>query len=1174
MKNRIFQIRYFWVFFILLILVGLYLRHQEIVPFQSRYIRALRLVSDEKYDKSIHLLTEIIESDRADPNVYRKLAEAFYQKNDSKSGIIYFDRLENTNPEDIYSIYGRGYLYQRFKNNEKAALEYRKIANYIPPCTFFYKDFIDNLEQINALDTAESILNNLAAKDSHNPYICFGLAYIFLKQYDWDNTMSLLDKVLALQQDMLDAYLLKSSVYWSKGRYDLCLEAGKTGLAKAKALNDKQFECIFATNIGIAYYYSGQLKEAAVYSKKASKLSKKYGHKLQEIRNTAILGVISRETGDYDKSIQYYEKALKGARQIKERSLEGQYYQSIGTNYQYLGKFSTALDYNNKSFQIAHETGNKYNQILALLNLGLIHWDLGQYDKALKTYNQMLDLSLETHNKWAEGRSCCGIALIHFCYGNYAKALDFNEKSLEIASAINDTEGESLNLGNIAIIYHEMGNDAKALEYYSRALEVSEKTGNKNEIARHLGNIGCTYQTLQNYPAALDYYQQSLRLNKEIGDPKEIATAYGNLGNLMTAMKDYQKAREYLSQSLKTGKEIGLQGVVANQLINSGFLEYTLEHYQSAFEFFTEALKYSTSSGDPAVYWKTYTGLAMVLEKQNRQAKALEYYSLAIDKIEEVQRKLPVEEYKSGFFDANVNVYERVIDLLVTMHEQYPQKGYDKLAFHFAERAKARAFLENMVASKADVQNGINPELKQKENEALRKISVNQKQLLNNSNLTKKDRKKLESELNEYEHTFEGLLREIKAENTKYTHLLFPESYNAERIQHEILNDGEAILEFSLGSNRSFLWLISKDNFKLYTLPGKETIEKAVLEYIHSIDKPASVSNPFAKHVSKGQDVFQILLEECVPEIDKDHHLIIVADGMLHYLPFESLIIPKGKPHESPHYLIEDFTFSYSPSSTSMAFVGTKRLNGLPQKDLLAFGNPVFNKTSGTSSSRGRGEHVEKLKILQERDEGEKLKNLYENDGFLFTALPYSEHEVSAISGLFPKGKSVTYLKSDASEASFKHEVPDNYKYIHFATHGFIEEKLPFRSGIVLSMNEASTEDGILQVNEILNLKLNAEMVVLSACQTARGRLYRGEGIVGLTRSFLYAGAASITVCLWNINDRTTAAFMKDFYSGLVNGKGKKDALREAKLAMIRSEIRAYRHPYYWAPYIVIGNYR
>ncbi|MBN1791842.1 MAG: tetratricopeptide repeat protein [Bacteroidales bacterium] len=1127
----------------------------------------------EKYDRSVKVLTSLIESDSGNANAYRKLAENYYLNNDINSGLSYFNQLAEKKIGNLWVHYGRGYLYQKFNQNEKAAIEYQKIITLIPQYASFYKDFIDNYEQNKELNKADSILNNLAAKNSGDPYINYGLGYLFMKQNNNEKAIAFLDKTLALQHDFPDAYLLKGFIFFNMGQYDHYLEVSKTGLEKSKTAKDMQYQCIFLGNIGLSLCYTGNNKEAELYLKEAIKLSEKTGQKQEENRSIGNLGLVYRITGDYEKSLKFTEKALKGAQQIKDRNREGLYNNNIGLVYHMMGKYAMALEYNVKALSIANETGDKTIQSYALLNLGIIYWNLGDYNNALKYYNLMLEMALKTGNRWAEGRYYCGIGLISFHHGNFTQALDYDEKGLAIAIEIGDSEGETLILGNIAIIYNEIGNYTKALDYYTRALKVSEKIGDKSGIARHLGNIGGTYRILGNYPAAMDYFQQSLKIHKEIGDLKDIASAYGNMGALMVRMKEYKKAEVYLSQALKISREIGVKGIIAYQLISSGYLEYYQANYKASRESFSEALKYAKSTGELAIYWQAHTGMAMVFEKQNKPEPALEHYIAAIEKIEKVQRELSVEEFKSDFFGEHIDVYEGVIALLASMHEQFPQKNFDKLAFNFAERAKARAFLENLIASRANLQSGIDPKLKQKEDEILQKISVNQKQLYNKE-LTKKDRKTLELELNDYEDAFGKITREIKAKNTKYTNLYYPESYDAAKIQHEILQDDDVILEFSLGNERSFLWLLSKDNFKLFKLPGREIIEKAVQEYMNTIEQPVGVSNPFSNHVSKGYHVFEMLLKQCTQEINKGNHIIIVADGILHYLPFESLVIVKDMAIESPHYLIADYTFSYSPSSTSIAYFNENRFNNPSQKFLLAFGNPDFDEYSAASSTRGRSNSAQKLHILPEGEAGEKLKSLYENDGFHFTSLPYSGTEVSAIAGLFPKESAEIYLKSDASEESFKNEVLENYKYIHFATHGFIEESLPFRSGILLSTNEESKEDGILQVNEILNLKLNADMVALSACQTARGKLYRGEGIVGLARAFFYAGSSSVTVCLWNINDRTTAGFMKDFYSGLVDGKDKKDALQQAKLNMIRSEIAAYRHPYYWAPYIAIGNYR
>jgi CHAT domain-containing protein len=186
--------------------------------------------------------------------------------------------------------------------------------------------------------------------------------------------------------------------------------------------------------------------------------------------------------------------------------------------------------------------------------------------------------------------------------------------------------------------------------------------------------------------------------------------------------------------------------------------------------------------------------------------------------------------------------------------------------------------------------------------------------------------------------------------------------------------------------------------------------------------------------------------------------------------------------------------------------------------------------------------------------------------------LPYTREEIKGIRALYPRKASKVYVGPAATEASFKRENLDHFNCLHFATHGLIDEEVPARSGVVFSLVDEKEEDGVLQMNEIFNLNLNADLVVLSACQSGLGKVVRGEGIIGLTRAFMYAGADSVVVSLWNVRDSSTAAFMKSFYKHLRAGKGKAEALRHAKLDMIRSDIRMYRFPYFWAPFVLIGN--
>ena len=1167
MKNRILLIS-----FLLLIILSIFFTYQKTNLIHKRFFEAQKLLNHKKYDKSIKILTNIIKSDPEFLNSYKKLAEAWFLKNDLNTGVRNIENLIKEDSANILLKHALGYLFYKFNKYNEAEKEYLKVLVYNPKYPSVYRDYIDNCRKLNRSDSIANILNYYSEKDTSNAFIYYGLGYFYITQYKWEAATRFLDKSLLSNENIFDAYYLLGAIYFNTNQQKKFLEISKTGLEKSKAAGDLQYQCDFQGNVGLAYYSLMNYKEAISHIKMAITLSDRTGKAKEKMRNLGNLALCYRDLHDFENALKYDEKALALSQQLKDRNSEGLWYRNIGSIYQMMDEYEPAFEKYKKSLSIAIEMGDKYTKWLALYGIAFSEYNLGNYQNALDSYKKTLELAVETGNKWAECRCYNGIGSVYIEQGNYLNALEFNEKGLALASTTDDKACESYCLANIAIIYNSLGDRIKTIEYQKKALEVSRKTDDKYEIARQLTNIGSSYHGNGDYKAALKYYNESVKVLSEINDKLELSRTYGNLGDLMIELYEYDKAKDYLDKALNISRKLGSKSIMAYQLLNSGYLQYYRKNYKDSYKLFSEVLKYEKSTNVPELYWQAKYGQAMVLEKLNKPEKALELYTSAINKIEEVQRLLPVENYKSGFFDNHIDIYQDAIALLSSLQKKYPEKNYNRLAFNFAERAKARAFLENLVESRINVNQGIDKGLKQQEQQILRNIAKKQK-LLYNSTISNKKRKNIQSELREYGDSLEKVSRKIRTESAKYSSLFYPDSYDVDKIQHEVLKPHEYILEFSLGKKQSHLWLVSDDKFKFYDLPKKEVIEKKVKEYMHTIDQPVGLTNPFSNHVSKGLEIFNLLLKQCIHEIDSGSHLIIVADGILHYLPFESLITKEESSNESRLYLIEDFTLSYSPSSTSMAFLNKKNnLHALNKKYLLAFGNPDFRTSSGNlyaELTRGKTHNPEmNSDIVKETD----IHTLYEEEGFNFYPLPFSGNEVTSISELFPKSQSVTYLKKEASEEALKHENLEQYKYIHFATHSLIEETLPLRSGIVLSTNDSSIEDGILQVNEIMNLKLNADMVVLSACQTARGKLYKGEGIVGISRAFFYAGASSVAVCLWNINDRSSARLMKDFYSGLVNGKDKKEALRQAKINMIHSENKAYRHPYYWAPYIIVGN--
>jgi CHAT domain-containing protein len=441
---------------------------------------------------------------------------------------------------------------------------------------------------------------------------------------------------------------------------------------------------------------------------------------------------------------------------------------------------------------------------------------------------------------------------------------------------------------------------------------------------------------------------------------------------------------------------------------------------------------------------------------------------------------------------------------------------------------------------------------------------------------------------------------ELHRTNPLYHQLQYPEPYDADRVQAEVAGSGTAILEYSLGDRESHLWVVTQDRLKMVTLPKRGMIEHAVFAYRDLINRHPKSQADFEASLKPSGHLYEMLVRPVRRYLEKGQALVIVPDGVLWYLPFEALVVralnvagsagvspavARGAPAEL-HYLVEDHSITYAPSASllgdlQIAMNERSKQRDLRQKELLAYGDPVFSRNVAAGLPR-QPESGGITAPLRDRDKGttagaslpadEIVRGVYQRSaGVQFCPLPMTRDEVLGIGQLFRPDQRKLCLGLQATEASLKREKLTDYKRIHFATHSVIDEEVPAMSGVVLSLVNAGDEDGVLRMNEIFNLDLDAESVVLSACQTGLGKLMRGEGMVGLTRAFMYAGSPRVVVSLWQVNDMATPKFMKAFYRRLTQGDTATAALQQAKLAMLRSDIPAYHHPYFWAPFVLVG---
>jgi CHAT domain-containing protein len=585
---------------------------------------------------------------------------------------------------------------------------------------------------------------------------------------------------------------------------------------------------------------------------------------------------------------------------------------------------------------------------------------------------------------------------------------------------------------------------------------------------------------------------------------------------------------------------------------NLGVTYSHLNKYFEAKSYFKKALSIGLEINSNDALWEAYFGLGQCLEQEHQNNAALECYFKSLDIIEVMGSKLSLDDQKAGFVRDKLKVYEAIINLMFSLDRTSKEVNYDTRIFQIIERAKARGLLEDLHRGRYFYPNSGVSKYQQEQESVSKRISSTISELAN-PDLPQEKRMGLFARLEKEEEESASLLNKIKTLQIEASDQGIPEIISVEKIKSQILSPKAALLEFFLGERQSYAFLITQGAFRIEILPPRNEIEYSLRAYLKLIASFPSGEN---LGLLAAKRIYDNLIYPFEAELSSLEHLIVVPDGILSYLPFETLIGNKDDLGRIPGFLIEKFKISYAPSSSSLSYLLNRppKKNGL--KRLLAFGNPVYLN----GPNRKNGKSVE-----------EALREIYLNSGFDFSPLPYSKNEVLEICRYFKEDEVDFYLNEKAKEEVVKSNPLKDYQIVHFACHGFYDEKIPLRSALVLTLDDNVEEDGFLQGREIYGLALNADLVVLSACQTGRGRLESGEGVLGLPRVFFNAGARSVISSLWKVNDKSTSKLMKYFYQYLSDGNDKAQSLRLAKLQMLKSR---YSHPFFWAGFILNGNFR
>jgi CHAT domain-containing protein/tetratricopeptide (TPR) repeat protein len=702
------------------------------------------------------------------------------------------------------------------------------------------------------------------------------------------------------------------------------------------------------------------------------------------------------------------------------------------------------------------------------------------------------------------------------------------------------------------------------------------------------GTLEARRKSVEKYHEALELYRRAGARSGEAGTLNRIGEAYWGLG-------ETQKALEKFNEALPISRAISVRKVEAITLNNIGAVYDSLGEIQKALERYNEALLLRRAVGDRDGEATTLLGIAHVERKRGNLTQARQLIEQAVGLIESLRANIAGQELRASYFASRQDFYRSYIDILMQMHKQNSDAVFDAVAFAVSERARARSLLELLKESRADIRQGVDSSLLERERSLRQRINAKaaaQVSLLNRKH-TPAQADAAAKEIASITDEYEELRAQIRARSPRYAALTQPQPLGLAEIQQQVLDPDTLLLEYSLGDNASYLFVVSQTSITSHQLPKRAEIEAATRRVRETLTAPqprpgetaaerqARIKDARASYWPQAAALSRMLLGPAASQLGAKR-LLIIADGALQYLPFGALPAPemeKDRDRETggqagkgtgkiSNPLIVDHEIIHLPSASALAVLRRELAGRQPAaKAVAVLADPVFSADDarvkpGNKAQAGKEAPSDLTRAVS--DVGGELRRLL-----------MTKDEAENILSVTPRNGGYAALDFRANRATATSDELSNYRIVHFATHGLLNSEHPELSGLVLSLvdEQEQPQDGFLRMHEIFNLRLPAELVVLSACQAGLGKELKGEGLVGLTRGFMYAGAARVVASLWKVNDVATAELMKRFYRLMLqDGMRPAAALREAQIEMWKRP--QWQSPFYWGGFILQGEWK
>ncbi len=893
----------------------------------------------------------------------------------------------------------------------------------------------------------------------------------------------------------------------------------------------------------------------AEHLKQALEIYAQIGASHDEAVAWGTLGVFEWARGDMQAVRAAYEKAIVARRAVEDRLLQGRTLNGLGSVAMQLGEYETAGDFYGQAKEMRRAIGDMGGLGTTLTYLGNVYYVLGQLVPARKHFEEALPI-LEAQGEMKRlSELYTSIGNLHSSMGRYDEAASSYARVIDIAQQIDAADDELIGRVNYAdnlrlegryqealgelelaealaerveeptmavilhrvrgLTFHNVGDFDRAREDLVAALKLAQERGLPDLQTEALINLGELYRSVSANDRALSSAEQAIELAAAQGAPRRYRDANALAGDAALELGDVEKSRGHWTEALAQDQADGAEATIPLSEIGLANVEAIAGENVQARERYRRAMVQLESSGQYAIDWLPLLGLAHSFE-QDVPDSAAYYYDRALDALE--ANRVSDAAVGTGFVRGDRGkAYEGVLAYYVGKSNEDAGEVWTSRAFSVAERLKARGLLD-LVQS------------------ALPAGEVPGMEALLDSLYTappgpegRGARFRIEEQM--------ASLRERHTRETLGASVPAASPLSLEAVAAG-LPRGVLLLEYALGDSASYMWVVDRESVEMVELPPRAELEVGIEKLRAAI---AARGGADAVLRSQARSLYDRLLQPANARVHAADAVVIVPDGVLFDLPFEVLLSADSEasaPWGSLPFLGRDVPLVYAPSATVWLGLRERADGEKPELELLAAGDPLYDEARGLS------------------------------------ALPYSRNEVEAIGESVGKKRSRLLVGAEATESALKRELRERApRVLHLAAHGLIDAAEPSRSSIALGTETDSGEDGYLYSLEIFSLPLSQSLVVLSACESARGRLQKGEGVVGLTRAFLGAGARGVVASLWPVSDESTAALMENLYKEMFEkDRPAAESLRRARAKLLDSE--EYAHPFYWAAFVTVGSER